>query len=196
MTLCDYLGFCCIFGFWAWVDVFVPVYAVSLHISLSLSFCPEKERDRFINATARNDLDWAFNTCVVLCFHWHWVLVNWFRAQMHCIASIVLNFTSFMSERGERSDICILACYLPKGFIIYVSWWQCCKNQNNFMKRNEMKWNKTKHKMWKENAHKLCIDYRVTSHSDVLLTFRFSADGTQIVTHANIQVAFRFRHVP
>lgn len=69
--------------------------------------------------------------------------------------------------------MCMVGLLFAQG-IYYLYRGDIVKNQNNFMKRNELK--QTKYKMWKENAHKLCSDYRVTSYSDVLLSFRFSAD--------------------
>lgn len=120
--------------------------------------------------------------CVVLCFPLALGIGK--LVQLKCIALIVLNFTSFMRERTIR--------HMYFGLLFAQGIYYLCVVVTMLLKPKQFSWKEkkwseikqSKHKMWKENAHKLCIDYRVTSHSDVLLTFRFSADVTQIVrTH-------------
>lgn len=85
MTLCDYLGFCCIFGFCVYkcsfsTQIFVPVFR-------SLFIIRSKEREKQHSLMQQHATIWIEHLthvlcCVVLCysFHWHWVLVNWFSS--------------------------------------------------------------------------------------------------------------------
>lgn len=63
--------------------------------------------------------------------------------RLKCIALIVLNFTSFMAETEREIRHMYFGLLFAQGiyYLYYISWWHC-KNQNNFMERNEKKWNK------------------------------------------------------
>lgn len=152
----------CIVGF----CVCMHFYYISLFISVPewvWVCCSNATKLRFINATARNRCE-LYLTHVLLFTYWYWVLVNWFSFNLNALLWLCVEF-HFLYERAETHAcfglnwFCFgLACYLPKGFIIYlyVSWWHC-ENQNNYTK-----WNKTKPKwkLWKR-MHK-------TSNLDVV----------------------------